>query len=518
MFHSIEGYRSPARRQRHAMPKKRFHNPARGRSVVPGVPGGREPADTQDEAGPQGDIRAIVNALPALVGYWDRDLRYRWANNAYMDYFGLRPEEIAGRHVSEIVGPQLFERTRPHMDRALAGEPQLFDSVLVDPAGADRYTQVSYTPDVVDGEVRGVFVLVTDITTRRHCELALAAAEARFRLAFAGSPVGIGILNATGRLLEANPALCDLLGYAGEELRERAFADLVSPELRRQERERVADLLAGQPAPPSAERQLLRKDGSAVWVIVSVALANSGSDGLGIVHVQDISDRKATEDALRSSRERLAEAERVAQIGSLEWDIRNDEIAWSDGMFRIYGLTPDRFDPTFEGAANRTYPEDRALFRQTIERAITARSSYVLEYRTVRPDGRVRTLHSRAEIIVDGVGEPIRLVGIVQDITEAKLAQETLQSTSADLERRVMEPQKLALQTPGEPPVKAHTPLTSRELDVLQLVAQGLTNAAIAERLFVTEGTVKWHIKQILAKTGASNRAEAVARVLGATR
>ena len=125
-------------------------------------------------------------------------------------------------------------------------------------------------------------------------------------------------------------------------------------------------------------------------------------------------------------------------------------------------------------------------------------------------------LRSHGEAVVDDSGEPIRLIGIVQDITDAKLVQEALQSTSADLERRATELQQLALRTATEPPPTPHAPLTPRQLEILRLIAQGLTNAAIAERLVVTEGTIKWHVKQILAKTASSNRAEAVTRVLGA--
>jgi DNA-binding NarL/FixJ family response regulator len=103
----------------------------------------------------------------------------------------------------------------------------------------------------------------------------------------------------------------------------------------------------------------------------------------------------------------------------------------------------------------------------------------------------------------------------VQDITDARLAQEALQSTSADLERRATELQQLALLVATQPPATPHAPLTPRQLEILRLVAQGHTSAAIAARLFVTEGTIKWHVKQILAKTNSATRAEAVARVLG---
>ena len=125
----------------------------------------------------------------------------------------------------------------------------------------------------------------------------------------------------------------------------------------------------------------------------------------------------------------------------------------------------------------------------------------------------MRTLRSHGEVVVDPTGEPIRVVVIVQDITDAKLAQEALQSTSADLERRATELQQLALNVAGPDPL--HAPLTARQLEILRLIAQGHTSAAIAQRLFVTEGTIKWHVKQILAKTNSATRAEAVARVLG---
>ena len=193
-------------------------------------------------------------------------------------------------------------------------------------------------------------------------------------------------------------------------------------------------------------------------------------------------------------------------------------MTWSDGLFHIYGLTPEEFDPTLDGGEKRVYPDDRQRVRDTLQNALEARSSFTLQYRAVRADGRVRTLRNRAEVVVDQAGEPIRMVGIAQDITDIELAREALQSTSSELERRAAELQKLALSSSVEPTAEAHAPLTPRQLEILRLVANGLTSAQIAERLFLTEATVKWHVKQILTKTASSNRAEAVARVLGAER
>jgi PAS domain S-box-containing protein len=492
--------------------EKRLEDDARSRTAVRGETVRSEPREPGD------DLGAILDALPAMVGYWDTDLRNRFANRAYVEFLGLTPEEIRGRHASEVLGPELYALNRPYIERALAGESQLFERAIIDPSGAPRHTQESYIPDVSDRKVRGLLVLVTDITARQVAEQAHAAAETGFRLAFTHSPVGMGLMDSAGRLLQVNPVLCKMLGYSEKELRGCTFADLVSPECQAQERDRTARLFSGESEPSSGEWQFLGKDGSPIWVILSLALADGEVVGetLAVGHVQDISTRKQAEDELRHSRERLAEAEQVAKMGSWEWDITNDQTTWSDGLFHIYGFAPDEIDPSLRGFEQRVYPDDRELVGRTIEQALAERSSFTLEYRAIRPDGRVHTLRSHGEVVVDDSGEPIRLIGIVQDITDAKLAQEALQSTSADLERRATELQQLAPRTATEPQTTPHAPLTPRQLEILRLIAVGLTNAAIAERLVVTEATVKWHVKQILTKTSSSNRAEAVARVLGA--
>lgn len=124
-----------------------------------------------------GAIDSILNGLPALIGYWDADLRNQLANNAYVEYFGLTPEQIHGRHIREVIGEDLYAKNLPFLERALAGERQMFDREIPTPSGEKRYTQASYIPDIVDGRVRGIFVLVTDISQRRIAEI--EAEEAR---------------------------------------------------------------------------------------------------------------------------------------------------------------------------------------------------------------------------------------------------------------------------------------------------------------------------------------------------
>jgi len=106
-----------------------------------------------------------------MVGYWDSGLRNRFANAAYLTFFGIGPDEMAGMHISDLLGAELFQLNQPFIVRALTGEEQLFERVIPDPQGGPaRYTQASYIPHARDGRVLGFVALVTDITRREQAE------------------------------------------------------------------------------------------------------------------------------------------------------------------------------------------------------------------------------------------------------------------------------------------------------------------------------------------------------------
>lgn len=437
-----------------------------------------------------------------MVGYWDADLLNRAANKAYVEFFGLTPRQMRGMHIRDVLGPELYELNRPYMGRALAGDAQLFDRTIVDAAGVTHHTQASYIPDVIDGEVRGFSVLVTDITARRRAEEARAVAEARFRLAFTGSPVGMAMIDGAGRLLALNPSLCTTFGVVEDEQCGRSFRALVGAASADDAAALIEGLLSGDGASSSSEWQLTRRDGATRWVLISLALADgeTGEDTtLAIAHVQDITARKTIEEDLERSRAQLAEAEQIALMGSWEWDPATGLSSWSDGMLRLHGLHREEFDPVREAGELRVFPEDRPRVLDVIRDALTDRAPFLLEYRAVRADGRVRTLLSRGEVIVDDTGEAARIVGIARDITEERIGQ----------------PRETGPAVPDAGPARPIEVLTVRQLEILTLVARGRTSAAIARELLVSEATVKWHVKQILVRTGAASRAEAVARVFG---
>jgi PAS domain S-box-containing protein len=134
---------------------------------------------TQELATAHRDLQTILDAVPSMIGFWDRDLLNRVANRAYHRWLGLAPGEMRGRHLRELVGETLFEQNRERIEAVLRGQPQTFERSLPRPDGCGEiHSLVHYLPDVLDGQVLGFYVLVHDVTELTESRRRLADSEA----------------------------------------------------------------------------------------------------------------------------------------------------------------------------------------------------------------------------------------------------------------------------------------------------------------------------------------------------
>jgi diguanylate cyclase (GGDEF)-like protein/PAS domain S-box-containing protein len=238
------------------------------------------------------ELDVVLDALPAMVGYWDSQLRNVVANAAYVDFFGRTPDELKGRHIRELLGEELYAKNERYIRAALAGEPQLFDREIIDPTGTPRYTQASYIPDIVDGEVRGFSVLVTDITARRVAERAAVSAQARFQALFDLAPTGKFLIDADGVIVDANHAAGELLQQPTGSLVGRSINEFIPEEDRDSSADLLARLLAGERI-IGVERQYLREDGTRIWAQMDAASVRVPGDPVVILaQIQDVGARR----------------------------------------------------------------------------------------------------------------------------------------------------------------------------------------------------------------------------------
>ncbi|MET0025446.1 MAG: transporter substrate-binding domain-containing protein [Sedimenticola sp.] len=144
---------------------------------------------------------------------------------------------------------------------------------------------------------------------------------------------------------------------------------------------------------------------------------------------KEIRERKETEERLRKSEQSLEKAQQIAGLGNWEWDIASGELSWSNEIYNIFGLDADQFSPKYDSFLACIHPEDRDRVKEAVDRALHDRQPYTVEHRLLRPDGEVRYVQEQGEVARDRYDTPLRMIGIVHDITDRKRMESTMVQT-----------------------------------------------------------------------------------------
>jgi len=171
------------------------------------------------------DLQTILDAMPSMVGYWDRLLINRFANKAYRRWFGADPGALPGRTMRELLGDALYAKNLPYAEAALRGQAQTFERSIAGPDGKLRHSLAHYLPDMVDGEVRGFYALVHDVTELTENRLRLAAlleeralAQQRLENILRGTNVGTWEWNVQTGETRFNERWAEIAGWRLDEL------------------------------------------------------------------------------------------------------------------------------------------------------------------------------------------------------------------------------------------------------------------------------------------------------------
>ena len=250
----------------------------------------------------------LLERAPAMLAYVGADRRVRYASPAYRAWMDIGDAPIEGRLVEEVIPASLYSRIAPGITAALNGTPVIADRELRR-EDVHRYAQASFAPDTGDdGVVRGAFVVLADISDRRALEARLRESERRFAQAFRHAAIGMALVLPDGRWLQVNDAMCSMLGYSEPELLALSFQDITHPDDLAADMVLVQQVLVGERPSYHMEKRYLHREGHLVHALLSVSLVRDehGEPLYFVSQVQDISERKAFEDALFRERE-LAE-------------------------------------------------------------------------------------------------------------------------------------------------------------------------------------------------------------------
>jgi len=353
-------------------------------------------------------------------------------------------ETLAGRRLVSVTAEELIaiflnrhpDGTAfiPHelpLSRALRGERVTDLPMIVTAAdGLEHHLLVSASPLGDDGGIAGAFVIWQDVTGIRRAERALAESEDRFRRTFDQSPVGAALLLPDFTLLRANAALCLMLGYSEDELKRMKFPEYTHPDDVEADLRQAIELAAGVIDQYEIDKRFIGKDGSILWGHLSVRYIRDAEGRVVYLlpMVQDITERKRAEEALRESEEWLRLAKACAGIGIWEF-LPGASDAGSDGALRVYEQGPS--GSRLDDWRKTVHPDD--LERVVTERdaAVARGESFEVEFRYAYEAGATRWMRVLGGGVLDGEGRSLRVLGVNMDITAQKQAEECLRESEA---------------------------------------------------------------------------------------
>jgi PAS domain S-box-containing protein len=358
----------------------------------------------------------------------DLDGRITLINRKGCAILGWTEGELHGRNWIEMCLPtRIQDAQRIGLQNQLHGDDTAIESPVLTRSGAERiieWRNTTLRDDV--GQVIGTFSSGADITERRQAEAAHQRSERRYRALFEYAPDGIVIADRESYYIDANASMCRMLGYSREEFIGLHASDIVAPS----EIPQIGAALhtITTTADYHREWQFRRKDGSMFAAdVISTVLP----DGNLLAMIRDVTERNQSVDAVRTAEERMRFALQHANVGIWDMDYATGVLRWSETIEVHYCVPPGTFAGTFEAFVARIHPDDRASMLDTVGAAMKTGRDFTVEHRTICPDGSVRWVSGAGRTLLGPHGEPVRGVGITQDITERKLAEAILRQSEA---------------------------------------------------------------------------------------
>ena len=386
----------------------------------------------------EGRFRSLIENASDVVVIVDANGTIRYESPAVESVLGYKPEELVGKDMSVTVRPDDLANTMNAFTEVIKnpGVPMKFELNLRHKDGSVRMVEAIGKNLLNAPGVAGIVANYRDITERKQAEEALRESEERYR----------SIVSLSGEVGEAVIMLQDteqgegiqtfvsdewphITGCSREELIGTSFFSLVHPKDHEASRERHRSKMKGKVIPGLFEMTIIRKDGTEVPIEITSAYTTYKGEHANVVYIRDITERKQAEETLKESEQNLIKGQEIGQMGYWRLNPVTQEVEGSDELFRIFELGHDEL--TLNAFADVVHPEDREYDLEHIQRGMEKGAPWDIEHRLLLKNGNIKWVRAIGEPHLDENGKVIHVMGIVQDITERKKAEEALQESEA---------------------------------------------------------------------------------------
>jgi len=377
----------------------------------------------------EGQLRAIMDGVPAPVAYIDRDERCHYVNRTFLQFFGLTTEQVLVMRLRDIVGHGIYQSAQAMFNRALDGESTAFDRLVPGANGVKRWMTIRVVPDAGStGEVHGAFVLMNDIHGLKQAQEALRDSEAGMRLIMDNVPARVSYIDRDYRYRFLNRHNEEWLGENRKDLTGRAFVDVVGPERESQVGPLLDRVLTGETV--STELMLAQPDGTQRWESVHYAPnrdAEGNVIGIYMMHA-DIHDQKRNEEELKRANWMLSSHISNTPLAVLEWDRDSRLVRWSPQAENIFGFAAGEILGIRLADNPLLHEDDRQSFAGLVDRLMGGEEPRAtgLTRNHTKSGGTIwcEWYHSA---LLDQDGRIVSILSFVQDVSSRIEAEERLQ-------------------------------------------------------------------------------------------
>ena len=351
-------------------------------------------------------------------------------NKAICKELEFSEEELLSMHIWDIIPGQYLDQYRKRLTKILEGKSlkDAAEYIVHGKHGGLHYVEVLSAPRYSGRDIIGFQGIARDITARKRAENALQESEAKFRRLVTHLPTVV-YMNPVGdasSTLYVSPQIETLLGYTQEEW--LADPNLWSKMLHPEDSQHVlkqVTITDQSNKPFEMEYRMIARDGRLVWVHDQVILVNDqkGQPQFWQGIMLDITERKQAQEVMYEKERLLSEAQSIGHIGSWSYNILTDTLQYSDEMYRLMDTSPQDFQHTMAGFLSLIYSSDHPMVMKWVENIKAGRQLKELDFRVFRRNGELRFIQSRGAVLVDSAGNPVRFVGMAQDISERKMAE-----------------------------------------------------------------------------------------------
>ncbi|WP_204140814.1 PAS domain-containing protein [Halomicronema sp. CCY15110] len=399
------------------------------------------PIPTQDETSSPRSPLSVLNVEAMfdtlLAGYWDWDIP---TNQAYLSpgfkqMFGYADHELP--NVPETWQNLIFPEDLPKVKASFEHHVASHGSEPFDHEVRYRHKNgatiwVNCVGEVVAWDAQGQPLRMIgchiDITQQKQAELEMRQTKEELENFFTVALDLLCIADTQGYFRRVNRTWETILGYLPADLEGQSFLAFVHPDDVEETQAAIAQL-SNQERVQSFVNRYRCRDGSYRYI----EWYSQPQGDLIYAAARDITEQRQLEMKLRRREAHLKTAQRIAGLGSWEYDLPTGQITWSDEVFEILGRDPALGAPNYAELLTIYHPEDQAYHDLVVQEAIRTQQPYDLDLRAYHPDGTLVYLQARGEPIFNATGELVQLVGILLDITERKRAEAQLLQTSAQL-------------------------------------------------------------------------------------